>query len=73
MKEDEKSKDKSSDNLFNIIVHCDLFQKVNFLMILCVFLGQILKLIYDAYANTWLEMIIKSDTYEDIDSIWMFN
>ena len=42
-------------------------------MIFLVIVSQILKLVFDAYAKTWLENTIESDTYEDISSIWEFN
>lgn len=42
-------------------------------MIICVFCGQILKIFFDAYAAAWVEKIVDSDQYLEIDSIWIFN
>ena len=71
--EDKKEEKGTSYNLLYLIWNCDTFQKINFLMILCVFTGQILKTIFDAYAATWVSQIVESDTYLEIDSIWIFN
>lgn len=40
------------DNIWYVLINCSVVQKVNFLMIFFVYAAQILKYVFDTYANS---------------------
>mmetsp|Transcript_1022 Transcript_1022/g.1860 ORF Transcript_1022/g.1860 Transcript_1022/m.1860 type:complete len:151 (-) Transcript_1022:308-760(-) len=54
-------------------MNCSIFQKINFVMIFLVYVGQILKYVYDGYASTQLDAIIAENDYLEMGTLFIFN
>lgn len=78
-KAEKLEEEKSMTCKERVIYVCKLFasannyQKSNFLMIVLVWAGQIIKAVYDQYAMNWLKDTIKKEDYYDMYNLYVFN